>query len=193
MRNELEVMGPARLYADVGDEFVWHVRSGERHGVVVTGVDGVSDEPLVRIQSSCLFSESLGAIDCDCASQLETARRNVIEQRGILLYLFEEGRGAGLNVKMQAIMLQQELGIGTGAAYDRLGLRRDVRSYDFAAQVLERFTEGRPIRLLTNNPSRLEGLVETGANVLKSVPLVIRRPETVGYLADKATSLGHEV
>jgi GTP cyclohydrolase II len=160
----------------------------------------VVDEPsseadvLVRIQSSCIFSESLGAIDCDCNSQLKESIRLIKERGGLVVYLFEEGRGGGLPAKFQAVRVQQETGANTAQAFEQIGLAKDPRNYAFVARVLMSILgPGRNVVLLTNNPTRHSRLREEGVPVVRTEPLVIRTPSTEGYLAGKAEALGHEV
>lgn len=192
--DELDVVGPIELLTEEGPEQVWYGRSHAQVGLVVRPSTASAAEPvLLRIQSSCVFSESLGAIDCDCASQLAESRRLVNEQGGVLIYLYEEGRGAGLRSKFQSIELQGIKGVGTGVAYDTLGIARDPRDYRFPAALFHYVVGRRTVRLVTNNPSRREGAIAAGIDVVESVPLIVERPEVVAYYADKRLSLGHEV
>jgi len=153
-----------------------------------------SEDVLVRVQSSCMFSESLGAIDCDCNSQLKESIRRVKEQGGFVVYLFEEGRGIGLQAKFEAVRLQQEHGLNTADAFEQIGLASDPRDYGFATQVLTQLLgPKRGVVLMTNNPTRTAALVAQGIRVTRTEPLIIRTPTTEGYLAGKAEALGHEV
>jgi GTP cyclohydrolase II len=151
-------------------------------------------EVLVRVQSSCMFSESLGAIDCDCNSQLKESIRRVKEQGGVVVYLFEEGRGIGLRAKFEAVHLQQETGLNTAQAFKEIGRESDPRDYGFVAKVLtEILGPSRSAVLMTNNPTRTAGLIEQGVRIARTESLIIRTPTTEGYLAGKAEALGHQV
>jgi len=169
-----------------------------REGVLLASpkVADATQPVTVRVQSSCLFSESFWATDCDCALQLHRALEIIGEDGGYVLYFYEEGRGAGLLVKFQAIRLQQVMALGTRAAYEHLQRSPDDRSYDAAAAVLlEVLPPGRPIRLLTNNSMKVERLVAAGLNVTERVPHVVgaELPEIQKYLLDKRESLGHDI
>ncbi len=148
----------------------------------------------VRLHSSCLFSESLGAIDCDCAWQLEASLGILSAEGGLLIYWYEEGRGAGLPMKFRAIRLQQTLGVDTAEAYDALGLPHDPRTYEATAEVLRALLPERDITLLTNNPHRVQSMKELGISVDGLRPLIVtENPLMVDYLERKAHALGHEI
>lgn len=169
-----------------------------REGVVVRSLQPPSpDKPiLVRLQSSCLFSESLQAIDCDCARQLDEALRQIVSTGGLLLYFYEEGRGAGLRRKFRAIRLQQFQHMDTDSAYRSLSLNPDMRSYEAAGLVLRNLLEPeRPVALLSNNPTRTSGLREHGINVVETVPLICGSDDPVirQYLIEKRKVLGHKI
>lgn len=184
---------PISLLTSHGNIQVTWVTDGANACVVVEEPSDATDV-LVRVQSSCMFSESLGAIDCDCNMQLKESIRRVKEEGGFVIYLFEEGRGIGLEEKFRAVRLQQQTGVDTGQAYDELGIARDPRDYTFASSVLKEVmgTERSAI-LMTNNPTRTAALVERGIKVARTEPLVISTPTTEQYLAGKAAALGHEV
>jgi len=165
-----------------------------REGVVLQK-ENKGETVLVRLQSSCLFSETFWATDCDCALQLQSSLEHISEKGGTLLYFYEEGRGAGLEAKFKAISLQQIQGLDTRKAYECLNMNVDQRSYAAAAAVLLKLHNNTPICLLTNNPEKIKRLREHGVNVSESASLICgwEQPEIRRYLEDKATVLGHIV
>jgi len=148
----------------------------------------------VRVQSSCLFSESLLAKDCDCASQLHESLKIIAREGGIVIYLYEEGRGAGLKHKIAAISLQQRHHIDTGTAFSMLSLPSDLRDHSMAAKILNTIVPGCRIDLLTNNPRKMELLQSCGVHVVRKRPLICcTTPEVAKYLEEKVRVLQHEI
>jgi 3,4-dihydroxy 2-butanone 4-phosphate synthase/GTP cyclohydrolase II len=145
---------------------------------------GVRDGSLVRIHSRCMYSEVFASRECDCGWQLKRSRELLTVQGGVLIYLDQEGRGAGLRAKADAYRLNQEEGIDTYQAYEKLGLPPDLRDYADAAQMLIEL-ELSSVRLLTNNPVKIEALEKAGLTVVR-VPLQAKAtPTTVAYLQAK--------
>jgi len=147
--------------------------------------------PLVRVHSQCLTGDVFASERCDCRAQLEFSLRRIAKERaGILLYLAQEGRGIGLINKLKAYALQDQ-GLDTVEANRRLGFAADSRDYDFAAAALEALGV-RSVRLLSNNPDKIEQLERGGIRVVKRVPC---RPRTShhsrAYLRTKQRRLGH--
>jgi GTP cyclohydrolase II len=147
--------------------------------------------PLVRVHSQCLTGDVFASERCDCRAQLEFSMRKIAkEPAGIVLYLAQEGRGIGLINKLKAYALQDE-GLDTVEANRRLGFAADSRDYDFAAAAL-RALGVRSVRLLSNNPDKIEQLERGGIRVVKRVPC---RPPTShhsrAYLQTKQRRLGH--
>jgi GTP cyclohydrolase II len=149
---------------------------------------------LARVHSSCLTSEFLGALDCDCAEQLTSALATIADAgRGVLIYLMQEGRGAGLLAKARDRMLVQHHGerITTFEAYDRLGLPRDRRSYEAVPALLGAIGASAPLRLLTHNPEKARRLEAAGVRVAETLALPLSHsPWNAHYLAAKAGA-GH--
>jgi GTP cyclohydrolase II len=142
------------------------------------------DGCLVRIHSRCMYSEVFASRECDCGWQLRRSRELLTVQGGVLIYLDQEGRGAGLRSKADAYRLNHEDGLDTYQAYDKLGLPADLREYADAVQVLNELGL-KSVRLLTNNPSKIEGLKKAGINVTR-VPLRAQpTPTTLAYLQAK--------
>jgi len=164
-----------------------------REGVVLDRP--TSKRILIRIQSSCLFSESFWATDCDCALQIQEALTRIAQVGGALVYFYEEGRGAGLEAKFKAIQLQQLRGMDTRQAYECLDINMDNRSYDAAAAVVKQLYGTKPIILLTNNDSKVQGLRVHGVEVVQVEPLLcgLDQPQIRKYLAEKAAVLGHRI
>ena len=145
---------------------------------------------LARVHSSCLTSEFLGALDCDCAEQLASALEAIADAgRGALLYLMQEGRGAGLLAKARDRMMVQSHGerINTFEAFDRMGLPRDRRSYEAVPDLLGSLGITAPLRLLTHNPEKAQRLEAAGVRVLETLALPpAHSPWNANYLAAKA-------
>ena len=157
-----------------------------QHGRVKRG-----STPLVRVHSQCLTGDVFASQRCDCRAQLEFSLRKIAKERaGIVLYLAQEGRGIGLINKLKAYALQDE-GLDTVEANRRLGFAADSRDYDFAAAALGALGV-RSVRLLSNNPDKIEQLRRGGIRVVKRVPC---RPRTSyhsrAYLRTKQRKLGH--
>lgn len=162
-------------------------------GAEVNGVTPEQTEPvLVRVHSECFTGDVLQSALCDCGSQLHTALRQIVESgRGVLLYMRQEGRGIGLLNKLRAYKLQQEEGLDTVEANQRLGFPPDLRHYGIGAQIL-RDLGVREIRLLTNNPKKVIGLDSYDLKIVDRVPIQVP-PGTHNerYLRTKKDKLGH--
>ena len=158
--------------------------------------DGVTmeqtDPVLVRVHSECFTGDVLESALCDCGSQLHTALRQIVEAgKGVLLYMRQEGRGIGLLNKLRAYKLQQEEGLDTVEANQRLGFPPDLRHYGIGAQIL-RDLGVREIRLLTNNPKKVIGLDSYDLKIVDRVPIqVAANPNNERYLRTKKDKLGH--
>ena len=138
---------------------------GKEHTTLYTGdISNPENTPLVRIHSECLTGDAFGSLKCDCGPQLESAMRRIQEEGcGAIVYLRQEGRGIGLYSKIQAYALQDQ-GHDTLDANLLLGLPADGRTYDVAAEMLKDLGVG-TIRLMTNNPLKINGLIENGIDV----------------------------
>jgi GTP cyclohydrolase II len=150
-----------------------------------------SKAPLVRVHSQCLTGDVFTSERCDCRAQLEFSLRQIAkEPAGVLLYLPQEGRGIGLINKLKAYELQDE-GLDTVQANRKLGFAADSRDYEFAAEALKALGI-RKLRLLSNNPDKVQQLESAGIRVIERVPC---RPRTSHhskfYLRTKKDKLGH--
>ena len=147
--------------------------------------------PLVRVHSECLTGDALFSLRCDCGFQLRAALEAIArEGRGALLYLRQEGRGIGLGNKIRAYALQ-DLGADTVEANHQLGFPADTREYGLAVQLLRELGLCR-IRLMTNNPAKLDALVKDGVEVVERVEVEHgRNPHNTAYLDTKMVKMGH--
>ncbi len=161
---------------------------------LVRGDAGGEAPLLARVHSACMTSEFLGARDCDCAEQLANALGAIAAAgRGVLVYLMQEGRGAGLLAKARDRMMVQANGerITTFEAFERMGLPGDRRSYEVVPALLALLGVEAPLRLLTHNPEKRARLESAGVGVLDTLPLpASHSPWNAHYLAAKA-SHGH--
>ncbi len=169
-----------------------HAEDPTKEHVALVRGNPVGESVLVRAHSECLTSEVFGSLRCDCAEQLEHAMRLIArEDRGVIVYLRQEGRGIGLAQKIRAYKLQQELGLDTVDANRALALPDDARRYDAAADVL-RALGVRSVRLLTNNPDKVEALTALGIEVERRVPIVVEsHPLSHAYLRAKQARMAH--
>ncbi|GAA4726636.1 bifunctional 3,4-dihydroxy-2-butanone-4-phosphate synthase/GTP cyclohydrolase II [Isoptericola chiayiensis] len=171
--------------------------TGDEHVALVAGPPSDLDDGasvLVRVHSECLTGDAFGSLRCDCGPQLDASLRAVQEAgRGVVVYLRgHEGRGIGLVAKLTAYSLQDG-GHDTIDANLAQGLPVDSREYTAAAHVLRDLGVG-PVRLLTNNPAKVDGLRAGGADVVERVPLAIHPvPDNVAYLRTKRDRMGHDL
>jgi len=147
--------------------------------------------PLVRIHSQCLTGDVFHSLRCDCRAQLEIALGAIAEEgRGLLIYELQEGRGIGLLNKLRAYELQDQ-GADTVEANQQLGFESDLRSYDLPGAILQYFGL-RAVRLMSNNPEKIEALERAGVAVTERVPcLVAPMDSTEDYLRTKKEKMGH--
>ena len=165
------------------------------HVALVIGTHNGEKPPLVRLHSECLTGDILGSLKCDCGPQLKAALAAMAREAetggwGVLLYMRQEGRGIGLVNKLRAYRLQDQ-GFDTVDANNRLGLPTEARDFPVAARMLELL--GVPvIRLMTNNPAKVEALRGVGVDVLERVPHQLpANPHNARYLDTKRDRTGH--
>ncbi|MCC7176636.1 MAG: GTP cyclohydrolase II [Bryobacterales bacterium] len=195
---------PLRLHKVAEAEFPSHygsfrifgfegVYSGRREEAVVLKMGELAGDPppLVRIHSQCLTGDVFHSLRCDCRAQLEISlERIAAEKRGLLIYEHKEGRGIGLLNKLRAYELQDQ-GADTVEANERLGFEADLRNYRLPGEIL-RYFEVTRVRLLSNNPMKIQALEKAGVSVVErlaceAVPLDSRRT----YLNTKRDKMGH--
>lgn len=167
-------------------------KANDKEHVVLTMGDVGDGEPvLIRIHSECLTGDSLFSLRCDCGSQLQAAMQKIAERgRGALLYLRQEGRGIGLLNKIKAYKLQDE-GADTVEANEQLGFGADMRDYSVCQVMLEHLNIT-SVKLMTNNPRKVQALEDQGMRVIERIGLQTgQNPHNQKYLATKAGKLGH--
>jgi 3,4-dihydroxy 2-butanone 4-phosphate synthase/GTP cyclohydrolase II len=165
--------------------------TGKHHVALVRGDVAGHESVLVRVHSECLTGDVFHSLRCDCGEQLDLALRHIGgEECGVLLYMAQEGRGIGLLNKLRAYELQ-ERGLDTVEANVELGFPADSRDYGIGYQILADLGLT-SIRLLTNNPRKMEGIESYGMSVVEQVPIEVPpNDENRRYLAAKRDKLGH--
>ncbi len=169
----------------------WNNRDAKEHVAIMRGNVLGREDVLTRVHSECLTGDSLGSLRCDCRDQLEASLRKIgAEEHGLVLYLRQEGRGIGLLNKLKAYWLQDQ-GLDTVEANQALGFRDDEREYSIAVHMLGSL-KVRSVRLLTNNPKKIEELTRYGVKITGRVPHVIPPNEfNRFYLETKQLKSGH--
>lgn len=165
--------------------------TAEHHLALVMGNPKECEKPLVRVHSECLTGDVFGSAKCDCGEQLDYALKAIAKEGcGMFIYLRQEGRGIGLINKLKAYELQEK-GMDTVEANVALGFPEDARNYAVAAQILKSF-DVKTVRLLTNNPQKVDGLTKYGIDVAERVPIeVAAKPTDLFYLQTKKLKMGH--
>jgi GTP cyclohydrolase II len=200
LKSKARVVARAQLPSSFGQFTIWGIRGSRpaEEGVALVHGDlcdpsrqSGAKSPLVRVHSQCLTGDVFGSERCDCRAQLEFSLRKIANERaGIVLYLPQEGRGIGLINKIRAYELQ-DAGLDTVEANRRLGFAADTRDYEFAAEALKALGV-HSVRLLSNNPDKVQQLERSGIRVVQRVPC---RPPTSArskaYLRTKREKMGH--
>ncbi len=167
------------------------IATGKDHVALVMG-DITSSQPvLTRIHSECLTGDALFSLRCDCGFQLNAALQQIAKaKRGILLYHRQEGRNIGLLNKIRAYTLQDQ-GLDTVEANLQLGFAADERNFTLCADMLSLLNVSQ-VRLMTNNPKKIDVLKSAGINIAERVPLEVgENPNNAHYLDTKAKKMGH--
>ena len=192
-KNEPEILPDSFLPTEHGN---FRIRvtvdeDGKEHALLYTGNLKNGIPPLVRIHSECLTGDAFGSMKCDCGPLLQAAMKEIQEEgSGAIVYLRQEGRGIGLQHKIQAYALQ-DIGYDTLDANLALGLPADAREYSIAAKMLKDAGVD-SVRLLTNNPLKVRGLVDNGVEVVRRKPHIAGVSEAnEEYLRTKSARMGH--
>ncbi len=191
----MERVSDARVptrFAEAGRVHVFRpADGGEEHYAVEVGRPSRSAPVLARLHSACFTGDVIGSLKCDCGPQLAAAMTQIAaEGAGVLLYMNQEGRGIGLANKMRAYALQDQ-GFDTVEANHRLGFEDDERDFRLGAAMLQEMGFG-SVRLMTNNPAKIEMMREAGIEVAERVPLKVgRTAHNTAYLETKAAKSGH--
>ena len=174
----------------MGEERTNEINHRESALALVLG-DIHSSPPMVRIHSQCATGDVFHSLRCDCHDQLHLALRVIAEEgTGILLYEHQEGRGIGLMEKLRAYALQDQ-GLDTIEANLQLGHAVDLRDYQLAIEILH-FLKVRSLRLMTNNPEKVNAVLTSGIDVVERISAdVPSSPHSAHYLAIKREKLGH--
>ncbi|MGN0144591.1 MAG: bifunctional 3,4-dihydroxy-2-butanone-4-phosphate synthase/GTP cyclohydrolase II [Clostridium sp.] len=165
--------------------------SDKCHLALIKGDIKTKDDVLVRIHSECLTGDALGSRKCDCGEQYEASMKMIAEEGcGILLYMRQEGRGIGLLNKLKAYALQDK-GFDTVDANRELGFKDDLRDYKASADMLKELGV-KKVRLITNNPAKIEGIVKYGIEVTERIPIEMNANKyDLGYLKTKKKRMRH--
>lgn len=175
-------------------EFDFHCFAWGRHEednvLCLSKLDGADFLPLCRVQSACYTAEIFQSLDCDCHAQLHASLSLIQQHGGVLVYVLCDGRGAGLFTKTLGLELGRTEGLDTSDAYARLGVPQDPREYARVAYILKHF-DLVGVRLLTNNPRKVQGLVDNGIHVEREALEIPATPDSEAYLKTKAIKMGH--
>lgn len=170
-------------YADKEDELLPHL--------ALVHVDANFKEPIiVRIHSECMTGDIFHSRRCDCGEQLTTSMEMISKDKGILIYLRQEGRNIGLINKLKAYQLQDQ-GMDTFEANIKLGFKHDERKYDIALTILQDIGI-HSVRLITNNPMKIDAFDESEINIVERIPLIIEsNAHNIKYLKSKKDFMNH--
>jgi GTP cyclohydrolase II len=165
--------------------------NGKEHVALVFGEPDSNQPLLCRVHSECLTGDCMFSLRCDCGPQLQRAMESVAKEgRGIILYLRQEGRGIGLLNKIKAYALQ-DTGADTVEANVQLGFDPDLREYQICKPMFDHFGI-KSLRLMTNNPEKIDAITEMGIEVTEIVPIHTgSNPHNENYLAVKVDKMGH--
>ena len=168
-----------------------NVLNDQAHIALVKGEIQADEPTLVRVHSQCLTGDVFGSYRCDCGEQLKKSMEMIDQEgKGVLLYLYQEGRGIGIVNKMKAYALQDE-GKDTVQANEELGFKPDLRDYGIGAQILRKLGLGK-IRIMTNNPRKIVGLEGYGLEMVERVSIEVQaKKDNIKYLRTKQEKMGH--
>lgn len=193
-RNKFQLLVKAHLPTDKGDFDILAIQNDEieelPHIVLVHRNINLSDVVNVRIHSECITGDVFGSKRCDCGQQLEHSMSIIGQQKGVLIYLRQEGRGIGLTNKLKAYNLQDK-GIDTLDANTHLGFEPDERDYTVCLDVLTNLGISK-INLITNNPEKMKVFEDSDIEVVDRTPIIIPpNAENTDYIETKRKRMGH--
>jgi GTP cyclohydrolase II len=193
--SPLALVSAANVPLEVAKQSKVHVfrpdDGGTEHYAIEIGSPKRSDPLLSRLHSACFTGDIIGSLKCDCGPQLHSAMKQIAENgSGVLLYMNQEGRGIGLANKMRAYALQSQ-GFDTVEANHRLGFEDDERDFMLGAEILKSLGFN-SVRLMTNNPNKVERMDAAGVKVVERVALHVgQNPLNTDYLETKVKKSGH--
>ena len=195
LRTETRIskISSSKLPTEFGDFKISVFRSDDSNEeAVVLEKGSIKDKAVVRVHSSCLTGDVFGSKRCDCGEQLEKSLKFIAENgNGLLVYLFQEGRGIGIADKIKAYALQDQ-GYDTAEANHMLGYKCDLRDYKMAAQIFK-FYDLKEIKLLTNNPTKIDDLRKFGFKVERLSIEVKPNEKNLAYLKTKKVKFKHKL
>ena len=191
--EKIEVVNMPTEFGDFKLHLYRSAVDGQHHLALVKGDVAAARDVLVRVHSECLTGDVFSSLRCDCGSQLHSAMKQISEAAtGVIVYMRQEGRGIGLELKIHAYKLQEK-GLDTVEANRRLGFPMDLREYGLGAQILVDLGV-RKIRLLTNNPKKVVGLEGYGLEIVKQLPIKVSpNQHNQKYLRTKRDKMGHKI
>jgi len=189
--SQVKKVAEADFPSRFGHFRIYGFTNGTEEAVALKMGDLTGAPPLVRIHSQCLTGDVFHSLRCDCRAQFELAIESIArEGRGLLIYENQEGRGIGLLNKLRAYELQDQ-GADTVEANEQLGFEADLRGYELPGGILKYFGLD-AVRLMSNNPEKIEALEKAGVRVAERVPCLVAPVEsTEDYLRTKREKLGH--
>ena len=184
---KIEISEIANLPSRFGEFKIQSFKEGIKEHLVIFK-EPLDEVVLVRVHSECLTGDTIGSLKCDCRDQLEFALEAIEKEGGMVIYLRQEGRNIGLLNKVNAYALQDK-GLNTIEANHQLGFADDERTYEMVEFILAHFGI-KKIRLLTNNPRKIESLKDI--EIVERVPVVMKANKfNEGYLKTKKEQMGH--
>jgi GTP cyclohydrolase II len=192
IETEVRVPLASDKHGEIDATFISFTGLHEPHFAIRLGsAEGVKT-PLVRIHSECVTGDTFGSLRCDCGPQLQEAITRIHEEGGYILYLRQEGRGIGLNAKLQAYR-EQDKGLDTFSANRALGFADDLRDFKLPCSMLDALKIKR-VRLLSNNPEKHQALIDHGIEIIESVATgTFSNPNNQKYLEAKHTQKQHQL